>query len=124
MAKCDEGYLCEVCKQEVEDVTESHLYLAFVIGELDPELLHVSPECHIRCNPIVAQFIVDAEFESVNVEGDFDKRTLDSDYVRRREQLVTRGWRRLREIAGKDLPIIEYPLLEVQEELRRRARND
>ena len=44
MAKCDEGYLCCVCGADVEKITDSDLYLRFVIGLLDPELLHAQPE--------------------------------------------------------------------------------
>ena len=48
------------------------------------------------------------------VEGDFDKRKLDADYVRERETLMTRGWRRLREVAHQEDAIINYPLPEVR----------
>ena len=54
MAKCDEGYLCSVCGGDVENITDSDLYLRYVIGLLDPELLHAQPEKHIRCNPTLA----------------------------------------------------------------------
>ena len=119
MAKCEEGYLCELCGTEVEEITESDLYLRFVIGMVDPETLHTTGERHIRCNPSLAQFIVDERFESVAATGDFDKRQLDTAFVRQREQLVTRGWRRLHEVAGSDLPIVEYPLAEVRAVLAR-----
>ena len=46
MAKCDEGYLCEVCQQPVEEIAESDLYLRYVIGMLDPETLHTQAERH------------------------------------------------------------------------------
>lgn len=114
MAKCEEGYLCEVCGRDVEDVTDSDLYLRFVIGQIDPETLHTVRERHIRCNPTLAQFIVDDQFEPVVVDGAFDKGNLDPQHVRERENLVTRGWRRLREIAGQELPITEYPLPEAR----------
>lgn len=123
MAKCDEGYLCDVCGQDVGNVTESQLYLMFVIGELDPELLHTSNERHIRCNPILAQFIVHPDFVAMTVEGDFDKRKLDSTFVSQREQLVSRGWSRLLEVSSQELAIIEYPLPEVIEKLKREAGN-
>ena len=110
MAKCDQGYLCEVCGDEVVDITQSDLYLRFVIGEIDSRLLLSAPERHIRCNPVQAQFIVAPEFDPVVVEGPFDKRQLDTADVRRREELVTRGWRRLQEVHGAGLPISEYPL--------------
>jgi hypothetical protein len=122
MAKCEEGYLCSVCGQDVEEITESDLYLRFVIGMVDPETLHTSRERHIRCNPVLAQFIVDDQFEPISVEGDFDKRRLDAAYVRERETLVTRGYRRLREVAHLDLPIVDYPLPEVRAKLEGEAR--
>jgi hypothetical protein len=113
MAKCEEGYRCEVCGQDVADITESDLYLRYVIGMLDPETLHTSPERHIRCDPALAQFIVDDDFEPVVVEGPFDKRLLDPQFVREREMLVTRGWRRLRDLLGvEDMAITDYPLPE------------
>lgn len=117
MAKCEEGYLCDVCGGDVEAITDSDLYLRFVIGEVDPETLHTTRERHIRCNPVLAQFIVDDDFEAVTVTGVFDKRQLDALYVRQRETLVTRGWRRLKEIAGLELPIVDYPLPEVRARL-------
>lgn len=115
MAKCDEGYLCQVCGQDVASVSDSDLYLRYVVGMLDPEVLHTTPERHLRCNPALAQYIVDEQFESVAVEGPFDKRTLDADYVLERERLITRGWRRLQEVSQLDIPIIDYPLPEVRE---------
>jgi hypothetical protein len=122
MAKCEEGYLCDVCGGDVEELADSDLYLRYVIGMLDPEVLHTTRERHIRCNPVLAQFIVSDDFESVAVEGEFDKRRLDSAYVRERETLVTRGYQRLRELAHLDLPIIDYPLPEVRASIDRRSR--
>lgn len=122
MAKCEEGYLCEVCGGDVEEITESDLYLRYVIGELDPEVLHTSRERHIRCNPTLAQFIVDVAFQPpVAVEGAFDKRLLDEAYVRERETLVTRGWRRLREVLNTEAAIISYPLPEIRAKIERNA---
>ncbi len=118
MAKCDEGYLCEVCGEDVGAITDSDLYLRFVIGMVDPEVLHTSAERHLRCNPSLAQYIVDEKFKPVACDGHFDKRLLDTDFVSQREELVTRGWRRLREVTGSDLAITEYPLPEVLEKLR------
>ena len=119
MAKCEEGYLCEVCGQDVAEITDSDLYLRYVIGLLDPEVLHTSRERHIRCNPTLAQFIADDDFPPVDVDGPFDKRLLDPAYARQQETLVTRGYRRLKEIAGLDLPIVDYPLPEVRAALAR-----
>jgi hypothetical protein len=121
MAKCDEGYLCEVCGEDVASLVDSDLYLRYVIGMIDPEVLHTSKERHLRCNPALAQFIVDEKFDPVIAEGHFDKRDLDPQFVSEREQLVTRGWRRLRELVSLDLPIIEYPLPEVLERIRSKS---
>jgi hypothetical protein len=119
MAKCEEGYLCEVCGQDVAEIWESDLYLRYVIGLVDPEVLHTTRERHIRCNPTLAQFIVDDDFVPLFSEGPFDKRRLDPSYVRQQETLVTRGYRRLKEIAGLDLPILDYPLPEVRAAIER-----
>jgi hypothetical protein len=118
MAKCDEGYRCEVCGEDVEEITDSDLYLRYVIGMIEPEVLHTSKERHIRCNPTLAQFIVDDDFEPAVVDGDFDKRQLDAAYVKERETLVTRGWRRLKEVIHTEDAIINYPLPEVRAKMR------
>ena len=114
MAKCEEGYLCDVCGKDVEDLTDSDLYLRYVIGLIDPETLHTTRERHISCNPALGQFIVDDDFPPLFVEGDFDKRRLDPAFVRERERLITRGWQRLKELSHLDLAIIDYPLPEVR----------
>jgi hypothetical protein len=121
MAKCDEGYLCDVCHQDVAELIDSDLYLRYVIGILDPEVLHTTSERHIRCNPSLAQYIIADGFEPVVVEGPFDKRQLDAAYVAERETLVTRGWKRLKEVAGLGIPIIEYPLPEVIAKIKTRS---
>ena len=110
MAKCDQGYLCVVCGQEVDGIAESGLYLRYIIGEVKENELQAQPEHHIRCNPVLAQFIVDESFEPVLAEGSFDKRTLDSSEVILREKLVTSGWKRLCEVKSKQLAISEFPL--------------
>jgi len=113
MAKCDEGYRCDVCGGDVENISESDLYLRYVIGLIDPEVLHTMQERHIRCNPSLAQFIIDETFEPMTAEGPFEKGQLDPAFVREREKLVTRGWRRLKELGGVER-ILDYPLLEVR----------
>ena len=113
MAKCDQGYLCEVCGDEVVDITNSDLYLRFVLGEIEARYLMTAPERHLRCNPVQAQFIVDEGFEPVLVEGPFDKRKMPADDVSKRETWITRGWRRLQEVRSLGIPISEYPLPEV-----------
>ncbi|RPI81458.1 MAG: hypothetical protein EHM42_10580 [Planctomycetaceae bacterium] len=110
MARCDQGYLCEVCGREVCDITDSDLYLRFVLGEVPARDLLSAPERHLRCNPVQAQFIVADAFDPVRVEGVFDKRSMDPADVARLENRVTRGWRRLQELPGSGLPLSEYPL--------------
>ena len=121
MAKCDEGYLCDVCGQDVAELTDSDLYLRYVIGLLDPEVLHTTSERHIRCNPSLAQYIVADDFEPVVVAGPFDKRQLDPAFAHDQETLVTRGWKRLKEVTGLGIPIIEYPLPEVLAKIKARS---
>src|SRR5476651_1557848 len=98
MAKCDEGYPCEVCGGDVDGVIVSDLYLRYVLGEVPLERLHLQAERHILCNPGLAQYIVDDRFPPVVCEGFFDKRLLDVEYVRNEEARVSRGYRRLRAI--------------------------
>jgi hypothetical protein len=118
--RCEEGYLCDVCGKDVENIWESDLYLRYVIGLIDPETLHTTKERHIACNPALAQFIVDAEFPPVVAMDDFRKELLDSQFVIERERLVTRGWRRLKELASLEgLSILEYPLAEVRDRMKK-----
>ncbi|HXG10741.1 MAG TPA: hypothetical protein VNK04_13370 [Gemmataceae bacterium] len=119
MARCERGYLCEVCGKEVEQITESSLYLRYVLGEVAPEELHLMPERHLRCDPSLAQYIVDPVFAPVRCEGPFAKEHLDPQYVAEQEARVTRGWRRLQELPRLGLTIVEYPLPEVIESWRR-----
>ena len=110
MAKCDEGYCCEVCGRDVEAVTESDLYLRFVLGEVPLELLHRLPERHLRCNPALAQYIVHPAFGPVVCEGPFSKAELDAEFVAAEERRVSRGYRRLLAIPTLGLSVPEYPL--------------
>lgn len=112
MAKCDQGYLCEVCGNEVPNISQSDLYLRYIIGEVDSRQLLAAPERHLRCNPTLAQFIVDPEFAPIEVQGVFSKAELDPADVAIREKLVTRGWRRLQEVRALGISISEYPLEE------------
>ncbi len=114
MARCDQGYICEVCGEEVPHIGVSDLYLRFVIGEIDGRKLLAAPERHLQCNPTLAQFIVHERFPPVLVDGLFAKEFLDPEYVRQREELVTRGWLRLQELKSLRLPFNEYPLPEFQ----------
>ena len=110
MARCDEGYPCAVCGQHVEVITESDLYLRYVLGEIMMEQLHLHAEQHIRCNPALAQYIVAEGWEPTLCEGLFDKRTFDLEFVKREEQRVTQGWQRLQALPTMGLSIAEYPL--------------
>jgi hypothetical protein len=114
MARCDQGYLCEVCGDPVPEIVDSDLYLSFILGLVDSRALLSRPERHIRCNPVQAQFIVDERFAPVAADGPFDKRGLDHEYVRTQEEVVTRAWRRLQEVATLQIPISDYPLEEVR----------
>ena len=114
MARCEQGYLCDVCGAEVAEMTDSDLYLRYILGEVPMEQLHLSRERHIRCNPATAQFIVDAAFAPARCEGPFAKEALDSDFVREQEERITRAWRRLQALPALPLPIVEYPLPEVR----------
>ena len=124
MAGCEKGYLCDVCGQEVEPITDSDLYLRYVLGEVSPLQLPVTPERHIRCNPATAQYIIDPAFAPVRCEGFFAKEGLDAAYVAEEEARVTRGWRRLQELPRLGLPILEYPLPEVRERMGRASEDD
>lgn len=115
MALCEQGYLCDVCGKDVADLSDSDLYLRYVLGEVDPDTLHSQPERHLRCNPILAQFIVDERFEPVSIQGFFSKSELDPAFVEKEEERVTRGFRRLQALPEMDIPITEYPLPEVLE---------
>jgi hypothetical protein len=113
MVACDQGYRCDVCGEDVEQIIDSDLYLRYILGEVSPLALPSQRERHIRCNPTLAQFIADPEFAPVRCEGSFAKEGLDPEYVRAQEQRVTRAWRRLQEVPGLGIPLTEYPLPEV-----------
>jgi hypothetical protein len=121
MAVCERGYLCEVCGREVEEIWESDLYLRYVLGEVDPERLHVQPERHLACNPTLAQFIVAEGFPPIEAEGFFAKSQLDPAFVAAEEERVTRGYLRLRSLPELGLPLTEYPLPEVRARWQERA---
>lgn len=118
MAACDQGYLCDVCGGDVEAIIDSDLYLRYIIGDVNPLALPKQCERHIRCNPALAQYIVDPAFDPLTCEGMFAKANLDADFVRDQETLVTRAWRRLQEIPTLGLTIPEYPLPEVLDKWR------
>ena len=108
--RCDEGYLCWVCGSDVAAIVDSDLYLRYVAGEVPLEVLHVTPERHIRCVPALAQYIVDPDFPPVECAGPFDKRELDANYVRAEEARITKAWKRLQAIPTLGLTLPEYPI--------------
>ena len=123
MAVCEQGYLCDVCGRDVEAITESDLYLRYVLGEVSPLALPNHRERHIRCHPAMAQYIVDPGFPPIVCQGIFAKKLLDSEFVRAEEERVTRGWRRLQEIPKLGIPLTEYPLSDVIEKWKNAGRN-
>jgi len=114
MAPCDQGYLCDVCGEEVTSIRESDLYLRFVTGQIKSRELLKAPERHLRCNPVAAQFINAPQFSSIRAEGPFSRDELDQEFVACQVDLHTRGWNRLQELAeiAQATPIAEYPLPE------------
>ncbi len=108
--RCEQGYLCEVCGEEVADITDSSLYLRYVIGEVPARELMSHPERHLRCDLYLAQFIVAENFEPATMAGPFAKENLDPAEAERLTRLVSRGWQRLQEVRALGLPISEYPL--------------
>jgi hypothetical protein len=121
MVACEQGYLCDVCGQDVEAITDSDLYLRYIMGEVSPLVLPTLRERHIRCNPATAQYIVDDGFEPVQCEGFFAKQNLDAAYVAQQEALVTRAWQRLQEVPRLGIPMTEYPLPEVRAAWRKQS---
>lgn len=114
MARCDEGYRCTVCGSDVEAVTDSDLYLRYILGEVPLEALHLQPECHVRCNPALAQYI---DGESVTCIGAFAKSNFDVAYVAEETTRISRAWRRLQSLPTLGLSLPEYPLSVTPENL-------
>jgi hypothetical protein len=121
MAGCEQGYLCDVCGQDVEQIIESDLYLRYILGEVAPLALPNQRERHIRCNPALAQYITDPSFAPVTCAGPFAKEGLDPEFVQEHAERVTRAWRRLQDIPTLGISIPEYPLAEVIEAWHRQT---
>jgi len=116
---CDTGYMCDVCGSDVDAIIDSDLYLRYIMGDVSPLALPKQRERHIRCNPTLAQYVVDPGFEPIACEGMFAKANLDADYVHQQESLVTRAWQRLQEIPTAAVAIPFYPLPEVLDKWRK-----
>jgi len=112
MAKCDQGYLCVVCGEEVKRLDQSELYLKFVLGMVDADRLNQLPERHLSCNPAIGQFILDKKFEGVLAEGLASTRELDPEFCRQQEEWFTKGYRRLEFLQKnrRGLTIDQYPI--------------
>lgn len=110
MARCERGYLCEVCGQEVAEITDSDLYLRYILGEVPLDRLHELPERHLACNPALTQYIADAAFPAVTCPSPFAKAELDPAWVAEEEARITRAWRRLQEIPSLGITLVDYPL--------------
>ena len=114
MAACDQGYLCDVCGEEVKSIRDSDLYLRYVTGQISARDLSGTPERHLKCNPVTAQFIRADGFPETVAEGPFSRNELDEAFVTDQTALMTRGWIRLQELAevAQTIRISEYPLPE------------
>jgi hypothetical protein len=110
MARCDEGYRCDVCGADVEQLVDSDLYLRYILGEVPLEQLHLTRERHLHCNPALTQYIACDDFPPVMCPGPFDKSALDPGFVQQETVRVTKGWKRLRALPKLGLAIPEYPL--------------
>lgn len=111
MAACERGYLCAVCGGDVEEIGESGLYLRYVLGDVTFDELGGLPERHIRCDPVLAQFIVSESFgPAIAVAGPFSKEGLDSTFVEREEERVTHAFLRLQALSKSEISIRDYPM--------------
>jgi hypothetical protein len=57
---------------------------------------------------------MDDAFDPVTLDGPFAKTNLDPAEIARLEDLVTRGWRRLKKVRELGLPISAYPLVKAE----------
>ena len=115
MAQCDTGYFCQVCGEYVENIFTSELYLRFVMGRVPFKELFSSPDAHIWCNANLDQYITDPEYRPpTRRKPRTDKSSLEPAVVAQREDLTSRAWSRLQEVAGLGLPVEDYPLPEVR----------
>lgn len=114
MAKCDEGYLCVVCGEEVKRLDQSELYLKFVLGLVNTQRLNQLPERHLKCSPATSQFILDEQFEGTLAEGLASKKELDPTFRSDKEKLYTKGFHRLQFLQKnrRGMSIDQYPIAE------------
>lgn len=74
------------------------------------ETLHRLAERHLRCNPALAQYVVDPAFAPVACDGPFAKSEMGAQFVAAEENRVSRGYRRLLAIPPPGLAVPEHPL--------------
>jgi hypothetical protein len=113
MAQCDEGYVCQVCGEEVKRIDQSLLYLRYVLGWISVDELTKQPEAHLQCTPAIAQFIVAEDFEcTLPIDPALDKKLFDPDFRQARESLITAGYQRLKFLQKhrRTLTISQYPI--------------
>ncbi len=108
MARCDEGYVCAVCQQPVDTLPESLLYLRYLLGEVGVEALGQHRECHLRCCPEVAQYIVHRDFAAMVCEGPFGKENFDAAFRASEEKRFTEAWTTMHEAAEKGFSLLSY----------------
>ena len=82
MAVCEQGYLCTVCGERRRGDHRLGPLSSLCAGRGRWDNLNRAPEKHIRCDPVLAQFIVSDQFPPVNVDGVFSKAGLDPEFVR------------------------------------------
>jgi hypothetical protein len=98
MARCDQGYLCDVCGVAVDAITESELYLKFALGIASAADLATARDRHIACNPLIAQYIIDDRFPPVVCPEPFNKANLDATIVASQEIKYTAAYRLLHDM--------------------------
>ncbi|QVL30177.1 hypothetical protein KIH39_15080 [Telmatocola sphagniphila] len=108
MARCDEGYICAVCRLPVDTLPESLLYLRYLLGEVGIEVLHQHADCHIRCCPEVGQYILHRDFEPMVCAGPFAKSQFDEKFREDEEKRVTAAWTTLHEAAAKGFSLLSF----------------
>lgn len=110
MAKCDTGYFCRVCGEYVAGLTDSALYLRYVLGEVPFGALFHEPDAHITCVPELAGLIDHPDFAAAKPAGTGPAPGTEGSGPPRSRERVTRAWLRLQDIPGSGLEIPDYPL--------------
>ena len=125
MAKCEEGYLCDVCGGDVAEITDSDLYLRYVIGMLDPEMLHTTPRA---AHPLQSGAGAVHRRRRLRAGRRRRARSTSGSSTPLRPRAAS-GWSPAagggsRKSPRWSVPIIDYPLPEVIEQISRRSSGD